>query len=208
MMFWNNLNIISFQKVTRIMKKNQPVPNAAKSTAVKSVEKNMKNGARKTIKRNNYGVSKLEADFAREFLDKLGIKYIYQFEAKDIGRFFDFAVTVYDKVPFITENKDGIECIKQDGQNVPISFIIEIDGGYYHSDPRVVNEEKLNPMQKHNKKVDFLKNRWCNLHGYPILRIWEYDIRKNPTKVFDELYRYLGDGNRRKRIAENKKRPH
>ena len=37
-----------------------------------------------------YGTSKLEEDFARDFLDKLGVKYIYQFEAKDIGRFYDF----------------------------------------------------------------------------------------------------------------------
>ena len=37
-----------------------------------------------------YGTSKLEDDFAKQFLDKLGIEYVYQFEAKDIGRFFDF----------------------------------------------------------------------------------------------------------------------
>lgn len=37
-----------------------------------------------------YGTSKLEEDFANDFLDKLGVEYVYQFEAKDIGRFFDF----------------------------------------------------------------------------------------------------------------------
>lgn len=37
-----------------------------------------------------YGTSKLETKFATEFLDKLGIKYITQYEAKDIKRFYDF----------------------------------------------------------------------------------------------------------------------
>lgn len=155
-----------------------------------------------------YGTSKLEADFARDFLDKLGVKYIYQYEAKDIGRFFDFAVTSYQDIPFIMEEKDGIECIKQEGQNVPISFLIEVDGGFYHSDPRVVNERKLNPMQKHNKTVDFIKDRWSGLHGLPLLRVWEYDIRKNPKKVFDDLEKFLGDGNRRRKITDRKKKPH
>ena len=162
----------------------------------------------KRTAKQKYGTSKLELDFAREFLDKLGVKYIYQYEAKDIGRFFDFAVTAYTDINFIMEEKDGITCIKQEGQNVPISFCIEVDGGYYHSDPRIVNERKLNPMQKHNKVVDFVKDRWCGLHGLPLLRIWEYDIRHNQKKVFDELYKYLGDEYKKKRIRDNKRKPH
>lgn len=63
-------------------------------------------------------------------------------------------------------------------------------------------------MQKHNKLVDFVKDRWCGLHGLPLLRIWEYDIRHNQKKVFDELYKYLGDGYKKKRIRENKRKPH
>ena len=53
-----------------------------------------------------YGTSKLEERFASEFLDRLGIKYTYQFEAKDIGRFFDF---------YLPEH----------------NLIIEIDGSYW-----------------------------------------------------------------------------
>ena len=38
----------------------------------------------------DYNVSKLEDRFAENFLDKLKVKYVRQFEAKDIGRFYDF----------------------------------------------------------------------------------------------------------------------
>ena len=58
------------------------------------------------IKKPKYGTSKLEEKFAKEILDKLGIKYIYQYEAKSIKRFYDFY------------------CYEQNA-------IIEVDGDYW-----------------------------------------------------------------------------
>jgi hypothetical protein len=194
--------------------KKQPLKNSKNSKVVKSKSNKVK---KKPFKSKNnrvsndnpkYGISKLEQDFAHDFLDKLGLKYIYEYEAKDIKRFYDFAITADDEVPFITENKHGINSIKQEGQNVPISFIIEVDGGYWHSDPRLVNEKKLTPTQKHNKFVDFVKDKWCDLHGIPLLRIWEEDIRKNPKLVFEKIDMYLTDAQRKKRIRDNKRKPH
>ena len=43
-------------------------------------------------KHPEYGTSKLELKFAKEFLDVLGVKYIYQFKAEEIGRYFDFFI--------------------------------------------------------------------------------------------------------------------
>ena len=137
-----------------------------------------------------YGTSKLEEDFARDFLDKLGIKYIYQFEAKDIGRFYDFAIILNDEMT--TGNM----------------ILIEIDGGYYHSDPRVVKEDKLNPMQKHNKRVDEHKDKWALLHGIPLIRIWEKDIRENPKMVMEELKKRLYIEDKKITITEKKNKRH
>ena len=159
-----------------------------KATPRKSVSKPI--GRRKAPRSHpKYGTSKLEDDFARDFLDKLGVRYTRQFEAKDIGRFYDFAVMVGD-----------------DGESGNI-LLIEIDGGYYHSDPRVVSEDKMNPMQKHNKYVDGLKDKWALMHGIPIMRIWEKDIREGASKVMKSLKERLyvehdkavKDGEKRKR---------
>jgi very-short-patch-repair endonuclease len=130
-----------------------------------------------------YGTSKLEDRFAEQFLDKLNIKYIRQFEAKEIGRFYDVAIFP-----------------KNGGM-----ILLEIDGGYYHADPRVVNENELSPMQKRNKRIDELKNKWALLHGFPIIRIWEKDINENPSGVMKMLKErlYLEEN---KLINENKKR--
>lgn len=146
-----------------------------------------------------YGTSQLEKDFANEFLEKYGIKYIYEYEAKDIGRYYDFAI-VTKKAKYITEEKEGLQSIIQGIQYAPVDLLIEVDGSYWHSDPRLFEDKELNATQKHNKMVDELKNKWASLHGIPLLRIWEYDIRHNPQKVLAELKKYI-------HIEEPKEKP-
>lgn len=129
-----------------------------------------------------YGTSKLEEDFARNFLDKLGVKYSYQFEAKDIGRFYDFFVE-------------------------PTGPIIEINGGYWHGDPRLYEEKDLNHTQKHAQRVDEYKKKWALTHGYPIYYFWEKDIRETPSKVLKELKEilYIEEQKKKKPINEKRK---
>lgn len=158
--------------------------------------------------KQKYGTSQLERDFANGFLDKYGIVYIYQYEAKEIKRFYDFAVTCYDDVKYEYEEKDGIRCVKQEGQFFSVDLLIEVDGSFYHSDPRVVTEDKITPMHKHNKFVDNLKNQWAAIHCIPLLRFWEYDIRKNPKMVIEEIKKYIKIEKHKKTVKENFKKPH
>ena len=139
-----------------------------------------------------FGTSKLEQDFAEQFLDKLGVKYQWQFEAKDIGRFYDFCI--------LLKEEDGL---------VPGNLIlIEIDGSCYHSDPRLVKESEMNPMQKHNKRVDEHKDKWALMHGIPLIRIWEKDIRENPNKVIKELRERLYIQDKKAILTEKKNKRH
>lgn len=155
-----------------------------------------------------YGTSQLEKDFARNFLDKMGIVYIYQYEAKDIKRFFDFAVTAETHVDYKKEEKDGISCVKQDGQLFIVDLLIEIDGSYYHADKRVVSEDKIRPMHRHNMFVDGLKTQWAGMHCIPLLRIWEYDIRHNPQEVKKEIAKYINIADKTKKKRDSMKKPH
>jgi len=140
-----------------------------------------------------FGTSKLEQDFARDFLDRLGLKYIWQYEAKEIGRFYDYCIFVNGEI--------------NDFSNGNI-VLLEIDGSYFHSDPRIVEEGKMNPMQKHNKRVDKYKDEWALMHGIPLIRIWEKDIRENPSMVMDELKRRLYMQDKKVKVAENKNKRH
>lgn len=111
-------------------------------------------------KHPEYGTSKLELRFAKDFLDRLGVHYIYQFKAEEIGRYFDFYLP--------QEN-----------------LIIEVDGDYWHG-YGVLHEDK-NRTQRHTEWVDKEKDLWAASHGIPVLRIWEHDINKDPNKVLELL---------------------
>lgn len=119
--------------------------------------------ARERAKGNQeYGTSKLEERFARDFLDKIGIPYVYQYKAESIGRYFDFRAFPDLHGP-----------------------IIEVDGDFYHGFGLLY--EEMSPMQKRNHKVDEIKNKWCSRNCVPLIRIWEHDINKNPEMVMNYL---------------------
>lgn len=122
----------------------------------------VKKTTRRTVRVHpKFGTSKLEEDFAKDFLDKLKVKYVYQFEAKDIGRFYDFKIV--------------------DGP------IIEVQGSYWHGDPRLYEQKDLNNVQLKTQKIDEYKKKWALSHGIPIYYVWEKDIKENPDKVMSFL---------------------
>lgn len=123
-------------------------------------QKNIKTKAQRKRKHPEYGTSKLEERFAKNFLEKLNVEYIYQFKAESIGRYYDFYIPRFN-------------------------ICIEIDGDYYHS--YNLMKEEMNPMQKHNKRVDAVKDHWAISNGILLLRIWEHDINKHPEKVMQML---------------------
>ena len=129
-------------------------------------------------KHKEYGTSKLEEKFAKDFLDKLKVKYVYQFKAESIGRYYDF---------YLPEN----------------GVIIEVDGDYYHSKGLVY--EEMSPMQKRNKRADKQKDHWALINGIPIIRIWESDINKHPEKVMNMLKERLYLCKEEKEIKDRKK---
>lgn len=114
----------------------------------------------KQVVNHNYGTSKLEQDFAKDFLDRYGVHYQYQYHAKDIGRYYDYYIP-------------------------NLLTLIEIDGDWWHGNTDKF--KKLNRMQMKAHVVDDIKNKWARIHGLKIIRIWESDIRGNVPKVLQIL---------------------
>lgn len=157
----------------------QPVKKEIKKVhKIKKVKKTVSQGKKK---HKEYGTSKLEEKFAKEFLEKLGVNYVYQYKAESIGRFFDFYIP-------------------------SANLIIEIDGDYWHS--YNVEYENMTPTQKRNKRVDEAKDKWAVFHGIPVLRIWEHDINKNPAKVMQILKEKLSVCSDKVKLEEEKKKRH
>lgn len=150
-----------------ILNSNNPKKNkrkkleTTKAARVREIRKKMKG-------KHEYGTSKLEERFARDFLDRLGIEYVYQYKAESIGRYFDFRLFPDSGGPKV---------------------LLEIDGDFYHSYGLIY--EQMNPMQKHNKMVDEIKNKWCSRNGVQLIRLWEHDINEHPEKVKEYLKEVL-----------------
>lgn len=151
----------------------QPIKNKNIKPPIKKTSQ-----VKKKRKHKEYGTSKLEEKFARDFLDKLKVNYVYQFKAESIGRYYDF---------YLPDNQ----------------LIIEIDGDYWHSKGLVY--EEMTPTQKRNRRVDKQKDHWALINGIPILRIWESDINKHPEKVMEVLKERLYLSKEEKEIKERKK---
>lgn len=63
-------------------------------------------------------------------------------------------------------------------------------------------------MQKHNKKIDELKNKWALMHGIPLIRIWEKDINEKPGEVLKELKARLYMQDKKATLTEKKNKRH
>lgn len=131
--------------------------------------------------KQEYGTSKLEQRFAKNFLDKLGIDYKYQFKMESIGRYLDFYIP---------------DC----------NVAIEVDGDFYHSYGLIY--EQMSPMQKKNKRVDEQKNHWCAINCIKLIRIWEHDINEHPEAVLKMLKHELASGMRKVEKEKVKKSRH
>lgn len=176
----SNKSVISSttQKKQRIYKSQKITP--TKDGSIKDLFVR-KNDTPKERKHPEYGTSKLEERFAKNFLDKLGYKYETQFKAESIGRYYDFYLP-------------------------DANLLIECDGDFFHSYGLMY--EEMSPMQKKNSRVDKDKDKWAVTHKIPLIRIWEHDINDNPEKVIDFLKKevpfYIEKHNKE---LEKKKRP-
>ena len=121
---------------------------------------------KRKVSHPDFGTSKAEQSFAIDFLEKLGLRYVWQFEAKEIGRFYDFYLPDYN-------------------------VIIEWNGSYWHADPRLYEEKDLNPTQKRARRIDEVKKSWALMHKIPIYYIWEKDVNEHPDKVMEFLIEKL-----------------
>lgn len=75
---------------------------------------------------------------------------------------------------------------------IPPNRVIEINGTYWHGDPRFYEAEALNDIQKQAQQRDQYKMIWALEHGYRLSVIWEADIQEMGAE--EAIGRALNDG--------------
>jgi G:T-mismatch repair DNA endonuclease (very short patch repair protein) len=100
----------------------------------------------------------LEAKLAK-LMDEAGIDYQWQFR---LGRYvFDFLL--------------------------PNRILVEIQGTYWHADPRFHSRSHLTPTQRRNAERDAAKARHAGLCGYRLKLVWESDLRSGRVTATELL---------------------
>jgi len=66
-------------------------------------------------------------------------------------------------------------------------FLIEVQGDYWHGNPKIYKKTQLNETQKRNMKRDKEKIKFAKKHNIQLYHIWESDIRSNNFSVLEEI---------------------
>lgn len=74
--------------------------------------------------------------------------------------------------------------------------IIEVNGTYWHADPRVYSEDN-NLMFKSQtaaeiRKRDVMKNKYASKFGYEVMVVWEIDWHDNKEDLIQKILKFLG----------------
>jgi very-short-patch-repair endonuclease len=118
------------------------------------------------IKENGFTtISKIE-DYFSTLLDEQNIEYYRQFYVREIKSLYDFKIK---------------------GKKI----LIEVDGDFWHCNPKTKHKIPVTEHQKKNLVSDSIKNDWCLNNGYTLLRFWEDDIKNNLEWVIDEIRKHI-----------------
>jgi len=66
-------------------------------------------------------------------------------------------------------------------------ILIEVDGDYYHCNPRKYPRGAINKMQRKNIRNDNYKDSLAKAWGFQLIRVWEYDINNMGAVVSRKL---------------------
>ena len=133
-------------------------------TRQKMSEKHKINWDNGNIGKKHY-TSKLEDKFC-EILKNNNIKFEKAFYAKSIKAFYDFYLPDFN-------------------------IIIEVDGDFFHSNPKFYPDGPIYKTQIQNNLRDQEKNQWAKNNNYKLLRFWEHDINNNQTQIIENLKKEL-----------------
>jgi len=168
---------VKYQKIANLKGKNHPMY----GKTWEDVYGNQANIMRKlasdrfrklTIKRitdNKFPFSKtsIEELLAKE-MDRKKLLFVDQFNL-DNKFIFDFAIPQF-------------------------KLLIECDGDYWHANPKFYerrNMKKLHKRQKMNIVRDKIKNKYANNKGWYVLRFFESEIKKSPSKCVDRIIEFI-----------------
>lgn len=129
---------------------------------IKSVAKKLKI----QVKRKNPSRKETSPEkFVRNFLETLNINF--------------------RKEVYIANNRWRVDFLIENDK------IIEVNGDFWHANPKIYSVDKLTTIQKNNVLRDIEKFNWINQNNYKLLIIWEQDIKFNTEDIKNKIEKYV-----------------
>lgn len=76
-----------------------------------------------------------------------------------------------------------IDCWSFDFLLLDSQILVEVDGDYFHSNPKIYPNGPISKTQKINKYRDDKKNKFCKTNNLKLIRFWECDILNNEKEI-------------------------
>lgn len=70
-------------------------------------------------------------------------------------------------------------------------IFIEVQGDYWHANPKIYNYKNLTKQQCKNVERDKIKKCFAEKNNFKLFYIWEQDILDNDFTVLDEIKNYV-----------------
>ena len=67
------------------------------------------------------------------------------------------------------------------------NFVIEVQGDFWHANPRIYAKKKLLAVQKKNINNDQVKKEKLESIGYKVIYVWEYDLKNHRNETEKQL---------------------
>lgn len=178
---------------------NEIVKKIAEKTKKRIVSKETKEKLRNAlIKRRKNGFtgnkgnkhSKQTKELLRKLaLNQLSTGIFKQTRTEPHNIICDFLIK--NNIKFIEEKNVGV--FSFDIYLITYNIYIEIDGDYWHSNPRIYKNGPQTKSQKINYFRDLKKDKFCKENNLNLIRIWEYDIKNNIEAVKKTILEAIND---------------
>jgi len=99
--------------------------------------------------------------------------------------------TILDKHAIKYEEEKIVDCWSFDFYLVEFDIYVEVDGDYFHSNPKIYPNGPKTSTQKKNHYRDIKKNEFCKNNKLTLFRFWECDILNNEEQIICSLQKLL-----------------
>lgn len=74
-----------------------------------------------------------------------------------------------------------------------IHGVIEVQGDYWHCNPRIYPDGPINKSQRNRQRTDISKASYLENRGIRLLTIWEYDLKHTPSECQNRIEQFMHD---------------